>query len=326
MGLFGKLLGREGAQPKEVAEAPKAEAAEVKSAKETGQERVKTMLESAQRNKAKLFGGVGTALARVGGSLRDAFFTTIGGAEKGGKAAVTKTMEGGRAAATYASETKREAGEIGRNVVRKGNKLDSDLADALSDAFTREATNLQTWVENKVKIGEEKWTNVDITTRQMDKDLTELKKAPLDALLTEAKNNKTLKPVATFIDNLRRLPADAEKAFTTLNTSANEAQKKFDGYKNDARLVFTTAAELVGAFAELPAKVARLEASVPAVAKLAAVIPESASASSSEAADADNKTWNPEAADNESETLIPRGENEEFESDEDVETVKNAQA
>ncbi len=156
MGLFGKLLGREGAQPKEVAEAPKAEAAEVKSAKETGQERVKTMLESAQRNKTKLFGGVGTALARVGGSLRDAFILTIGGAEKGGKAAVTKIMEGGRAAATYASETKREAGEIGRNVVREGNKLDSDMADALSDAFTREATNLQTWVENNVRGGETK--------------------------------------------------------------------------------------------------------------------------------------------------------------------------
>ncbi len=333
MGLFGKLLGREGAQKKEAAEAPKAEAAEVKGAKEVGKERVDKIVESARATKDAAMKRAGSSLSRVGGALRDAFFATIGGAEKGGKAT-----------AQYARETKAEAGELVGKGIDAGNKLDSDVAAFLKDAAIAGVDQLNKigdWGSGAMKELSEKAPVIhadakarmekgaqsvadDIGAAVMEgvkqfvafKDWANAAKKEFAQKRGEVHQDivdraaARIEPYAIaagkFAENVINVPRDSRKEFNILAAKAGAAKDRFIGSVNEARLQAAGTAELKGEVAQLREEIARLSRMMEARQQLSSVVPESQGAAGSEARDA------------EAETEIVRGETEEFEEEETV--------
>lgn len=313
MGLFGRLLGKEGAQPKEVAEAPKAEAAEVKNAKEIGRERVDKMVESGRAAKDAVIMRAGSSLARVGGAMRDAFFATIGGAEKGGKAAVKGTVEAGKATAQYARETKAEAGQIITSGIEAGNKLDADVADFLKANATAGVDKLNVfadWALLAEKELKEKVPGVHADVRSRTQaGLTEVG-ANIASVVTdgikkleafgdwvkgaqkefktksgevnqdvvdraEARIVPVAKVIEKFITNVVDVPRDAQKEWDILRRKAGAAKDRFINSANEARLKAAGAAEMKGEIEALRKEVARLADIMETKKPLSAVVPES---------------------------------------------------
>lgn len=347
MGLFGKLLGREGAQKNEAAEAPKAEAAEVKSAKETGKERVDKMLEASRAAKNATMARTGSVLARVGGAMRDAFFASIGGVEKGGKEA-----------AKYAGETKTEAGELVGKGIDAGNKLDSDVASFLKDAAVAgvDALNkLGDWGSGAMKELSEKAPGVhaDIQSRvetgakdvgdnlvatvmegikqfnafkdwvgAAKKEFAQKRGEVHQDILDKA--SARIEPYALaagkFAENVINVPRDTRKEFDILSAKAGAAKDRFVGSANEARLSLAGTAELKGEVEALREQVARLTRMVEAHTQLSNVVPETKADVRGEPIDQEVETLKA----SEEETVIVRGEDEEFDAEE--ETEKKVQA
>ncbi|MBI5793935.1 hypothetical protein HZA87_02505 [Candidatus Uhrbacteria bacterium] len=325
MGLFGKLLGRENARPQE---APVAEKAEVKVAKEVGKERVDKMVAASREAKDAVMKKAGSSLARVGGALRDAFFATIGGAEKGGKATVKGAVEAGRATAQYASETKAEAGELARKGIEAGNKLDSDVAAFLKDkavAGVDSLNKLGDWGSGAMKELSEKTPAVHADAKaRMEKGALDVGNEIAAAITEGVKQFMAFKEWASaakkefaqkrggvhqdvldratgkiepyavaagkFIENVVYVKRDAQKEYGILKAKADAAKDRFIGSVNDARLKVTGTAELKGEIGALREQVTYLTNLVEAKDKVSSLVPESSIVIGKETVDAEAET------------------------------------
>ncbi len=124
MGLFGKLLGKEGPKPQKAVEVTKpAESKESKTVSETGRERVERIVDAAKALWAGLRGKLSTGLERAKNGTMAAIFATVGGVEKGagaGARGFKAGVEGTKAAGRYASESAQEAVELTMLGVERG--------------------------------------------------------------------------------------------------------------------------------------------------------------------------------------------------------------
>ncbi|MFA4845259.1 MAG: hypothetical protein WC654_01740 [Patescibacteria group bacterium] len=328
MGLFGRLLGKEGAQPKETVESPKAEAVEAKGSREMGKERVDKMLATARDAKNAAMTKTGNVLGRVGGALRDAFFATIGGSEKGGKAAVSGAVEGGKAVTQYARETKAEVGQIVTSGIEKGNKLDDDVAAFLQTNATAGVDKLNgfaDWVLSAEKELKEKAPGVhaDILARAEKgaqdvgneitaavtegikqfnafkewagaarKEFAQKRSDVHQDVLDRAADR--IQPFANVADqfarNVLNLPRDVNTELGILTAKAGAAKDRFTKSVNEARMKATGTAELKGEVLALRAEVAKLAGMVKAYERISTIVPESQKVIGDETVDAEAET------------------------------------
>jgi hypothetical protein len=356
MGLFGKLLGREGAKAPEAAEAPKAEATEIKSAKETGKERVDKMLAASRDTKNAVMTSTGNVLKRAGGALLDAVFASLGGVEKGGKAT-----------AKFAGETKQEAGELARRGVEAGNRMDADVWAFLKGSAVAGVDKLNgfaEWIVQSEKELKEKVpsvhedllrhattarTNAEI--RVMDMVNSGLKN--LDALgnwgvaasnefaqkrgevhadilaRVETRLIPAAQAIERFVGNVINVPRDAGREYNNLTAQAGAATDRFVGWANETRLKAAGAAELKGEAAALREQVDRLTKMVEANKALTAVVAEQPTSGGIFTGTGDSRPYTTRSDEvvnitgvggedtaDENPTLIPRGDTEEFVEDE----------
>ncbi len=272
MGLFGKLLGKEGPKPQEAQEAQKpTEGKEVKTATETGRERVEKIIDAAKALWAGLRGLLSSGLERAKNGTMEAIFAAVGGAEKGAEAGMRGTkagVKGAKAAGRYTSESAREAGELAVLGVEIGVRAG---AVALQEMGVNAAEAVRTFRVEKLAQASEaakraKDFGLDLTVSgavAILESVMALEQRGVNLKdSVQAKGREYIQKGADIYgrakEGAREIALAGKEAYNRMIGRVGTARDKFYARINEKRLQLAGTAELKGEVAALREQVARL--------------------------------------------------------------------
>jgi hypothetical protein len=259
MGLFSRWTKKESSPTETAAKAPRSETQEVKSATETGRERVEAIGKAARETWNTFKSG----LARGGSWLLERAaslgYAAVGGTEKRVKSTVRGIEAGYKAGVQYGSETKQEATELYNSGVDRLNAWAHNRMDdyEAGKKFVGAAVEIGTetvknWAQRRVEEFKRFKKNLDNTPADATREWEKVKREVIGAIA-------------------ERFTASRERAtrdYANARADMSAAKDSFLGWANAKRAELAGTAELRGEIAALRDQVARQNAMIEILVKM----------------------------------------------------------